>query len=212
MRRHFLRGSSKAFPSFTFVDYTTGSGSSLSTPSTTAVGDLIIFTDSLLVTNTIPPSYPTSVTPSGFTKICDSTWGYSIVSFPTIYARVTSAYFYKVATSAGAQSLTGMNNAGATKYALIFRPINFSIASVAVGSLSYVSGSTAASSYSRTIDTTGVTNRFLAFVGSDGTNTTTMKQVSTSKYYYESDITGNKTYSLSTTGAGDCTSFYLSVT
>lgn len=110
-----LIGSSSSSLSFSLRGSAKASGSSITTPSSTVAGDLIIFAE--YARNSDAAVAPTSVIPTGFTQIGSS-----------LSATAGSEGFrcnvaYKIATSADAgASRTGMSDNYMAKVMLVFNP------------------------------------------------------------------------------------------
>jgi hypothetical protein len=108
----------------TFVDSATSGGASIKIPATAQEGDICILVDSAY--RSLSGSSPTGVTtvvPSGFTTIANTTNRYNTGgSFPVDYAR-RSIVSRKILTSGDAgTSITGMNEASESKVIVVFRP------------------------------------------------------------------------------------------
>lgn len=130
-----------------FISSTMSSSSSLTLPSNVNAGDLLVIFNSC----TQPSSYPTLVTPSGFTNKINLTF-FRLSS----YSRST-VHVKKATGSEGGSSVSCMSGGLQTSVCLQFRPINFSISSVANITLSNLdSGGDYENPQSQTAGTTGV--------------------------------------------------------
>lgn len=167
---------------------TSTSTNSVTTPSSVQIGDLLVYTRMAIAAES--GSIPTEVTPTGFTLIAQST-----MNAPTDDEGPSRfGTYYKIATSSGAQTITGSYSLYGMCAVSIYRPLDGVIKSATVSQAQSVSTNGNPSALSLTGSSIVEPSIILYQAVTDGTESpTTLTPSGTSSSYAFNQTGGDNT-------------------